>query len=211
MKYSCSCFIMYLGMDRKYEEIDHVHNFVFNENLKQNLNDIFEGNKLESGSFYVYIASKMDPTLAPEGKDGLYILMPVSELSTAKYQWNNETIQSYRQYILQTLKKIKGFEIYRKRDCDGNVYDSKRLRKRKLHAYNGASFGLQPTLTQSNHMRPQSKATHCEGLYFTGSSTHPGAGVPIVLLSAKIAVGELLLDDKGIKHDYQKEFEEGVG
>ena len=210
MKYSCSCFIMYLGMDRKYEEIDHVHNFVFNEDLKQNLNDIFEGNKLESGSFYVYMASKMDPTLAPEGKDGLYILMPVSELSTAKYEWNNETIQSYRQYILQTLKKIKGFENI-ENEIVTETYMTPKDFETKLHAYNGATFGLQPTLTQSNHMRPQSKATHCEGLYFTGSSTHPGAGVPIVLLSAKIAVGELLLDDKGIKLDYQKGFEEGVG
>ena len=67
----------------------------------------------------------------------------------------------------------------------------------KFNAYNGACFGLRPTLTQSNHLRPQSKAKDCENLYFTGSSTHPGAGVPIVLLSAKIATEELLLDDRG--------------
>ncbi len=65
----------------------------------------------------------------------------------------------------------------------------------KFNAYNGACFGLRPTLTQSNHLRPQSKAKNCENLYFTGSSTHPGAGVPIVLLSAKIASDELILDD----------------
>src|SRR5699024_6154519 len=70
--------------------------------------------------------------------------------------------------------------------------------EQKFNAYNGATFGLQPTLSQSNHMRPQSKATHCENLYFTGSSTHPGAGVPIVLLSAKIATQELIKDDQKV-------------
>ena len=79
----------------------------------------------------------------------------------------------------------------------------------KFNAYNGACFGLQPTLTQSNHMRPQSKAKNCENLYFTGSSTHPGAGVPIVLLSAKIATEELLLDD-GIKEKNKAGFPELV-
>jgi phytoene desaturase len=208
MKYSCSCFLMYLGMDRKYEEIEHVHNFIFNENLEQNLNDIFEGNKMESGSFYVYIASKMDPSLAPEGKDGLYILLPVSDLSTAKYEWNNEMIQHYRRSIFQKLRKIKGFENIES-EIVTETYMTPKDFESKFHAYNGACFGLQPTLSQSNHMRPQSKATHCEHLYFTGSSTHPGAGVPIVLLSAKIAVQELLSDDRGITFDYHKDFEEG--
>lgn len=208
MKYSCSCFLMYLGMDRKYEEIDHVHNFIFNENLEQNLNDIFEGNQLENGSFYVYIASKIDPSLAPEGKDGLYILMPVSDLSTAKYEWNNETIRYYRQYILQSLKRIKGFEQI-ENEIVTETYMTPKDFESKFHAYNGACFGLQPTLSQSNHLRPQSKATHCEQLYFAGSSTHPGAGVPIVLLSAKIAVQELLLDDQGMKLEAHYRIEGG--
>lgn len=196
MKYSCSCFLMYLGMDRKYEEVDHVHNFIFNEDLERNLADIFEGNLVDDGSFYVYIASKIDPSLAPEGKDGLYILMPVSDLSTAKYEWTEETIAFYRNYILKSLKKVKGFEQI-DQEIVAETYMTPKDFESKFNAYNGACFGLQPTLSQSNHLRPQSKATHCEGLYFTGSSTHPGAGVPIVLLSAKIAVQELLLDDRG--------------
>ncbi|WP_100012258.1 phytoene desaturase family protein [Lentibacillus sediminis] len=202
MKYSCSCFLMYLGMDRKYDEIDHVHNFVFNEDLEKNLHDIFAGNKLESASFYVHIASKMDPSLAPEGKDGIYILMPVSELSTAKYTWDEDTIQYYRSYILNSLKRIEGFENI-EQEIVTETYMTPKDFESKFNAYNGACFGLQPTLTQSNHMRPQSKAMHCDNLYFTGSSTHPGAGVPIVLLSAKIAAQELMHDDKEILFDYQ--------
>ncbi|WP_163527253.1 phytoene desaturase family protein [Halobacillus ihumii] len=197
MKYSCSCFLLYLGMDRKYEEVEQVHNFIFNEKLDQNLQDIFEGKKLTNASFYVYIASKMDPSLAPEGKDGLYILMPVSNVASANYEWNEETIQYYRSYVLNELKKIKGFE-----NIDHEIVTETCITpvdfESKFNAYNGATFGLQPILSQSNHMRPQSKATHCENLYFTGSSTHPGAGIPIVLLSAKITTQELIKDDQGI-------------
>ncbi|WP_172253695.1 phytoene desaturase family protein [Saccharibacillus deserti] len=201
MKYSCSCFLLYLGMDRKYEEIEHVHNFVFNENLDQNLKDIFDGKKLTHASFYVYIASKIDPSLAPEGKDGLYILMPVSNAAESNYEWNEETVSYYRGYILNELKKIRGFE-----NIDNEIVAETHTTpldfSSKFNAYNGAAFGLQPILKQSNHYRPQSKASHCGQLYFTGSSTHPGAGVPIVLLSARIAAQELIQDDTGEPFDY---------
>ncbi|WP_135548351.1 phytoene desaturase family protein [Paenibacillus cymbidii] len=201
MKYSCSCFLLYLGMNRKYEEIEHVHHFIFNEDLRKNLHDIFAGNKLTNASFYVYIASKMDASLTPDGKDGLYILMPVSNLATAKYPWNEETIREYRSYILNTLKKIRGFE-----HIDQEIVTETCITpldfESKFNAYNGATFGLMPVLAQSNHMRPQSKAKDCEQLYFTGSSTHPGAGVPIVLLSARITAQELIHDDQGIVYDY---------
>lgn len=197
MKYSCSCFVMYLGMDKKYDGVENVHNFVFNDALEDNMEGIFQGELLEDPSYYVYIGSKKDPSLAPEGKDGLYILVPVSDLSTASYEWDEETIQYYRNNILNSLEKIEGFENV-KEDIVSETYMTPVDFKDKFNAYNGACFGLRPTLTQSNHLRPQSKATNCENLYFTGSSTHPGAGVPIVLLSAKIAVQELLHDDKGI-------------
>ena len=196
MKYSCSCFIMYLGMDKKYNGPESVHNFIVGENLKKNLDDIFEGNLLESPAFYLYMGSKVDPSMAPEGKDGLYILVPVSDLSTSKYEWNEETIQYYRSKVLDSLKHIEGFQNVEK-EIVSETYMTPLDFKSKFHAYNGACFGLQPTLNQSNHMRPQSKAAHCENLYFTGSSTHPGAGVPIVMLSAKITAEELLFDDQG--------------
>ncbi|GKV57232.1 dehydrosqualene desaturase [Sporosarcina sp. NCCP-2222] len=194
MKYSCSCFLMYLGMDRKYDEIPNAHNFIFNDDLKGNLDGIFDGRRLDSASFYVYIGSKLDPSLAPEGKDGLYILVPVSDLSCSSYEWDDSTIQHYRDYVLGELKNVKGFENIED-EIVTETYMTPDAFLKRFNAYNGACFGLQPSLNQSNHMRPQSKATHCENLYFTGSSTHPGAGVPIVLLSAKIATEELLYDD----------------
>ncbi|MFB9860008.1 phytoene desaturase family protein [Salinicoccus siamensis] len=195
MKYSCSGFLMYLGMDRKYEDVEHVHNFIFNEKLEKNMQDIFDGRKLEHASFYVYIASKLDPSLAPEGKDGLYILMPVSDVATADYEWNDETVDYYRTYILDTLKEIKGFENI-EQDIVTETHFTPPEFESRFNAYNGAAFGLQPTLSQSIHKRPQSKSPGCDNLYFTGSSTHPGAGVPIVLMSAKIATDALIKDDQ---------------
>lgn len=196
MKYSCSCFIMYLGMDKKFDQVKNMHNFVFAKDLDENLEDIFSGDVLTDPSFYVYMGSKMDPKLAPEGKEGLYILVPVSDLSTSKYDWNEETIQYYRERVFMKLKNTKGFENIEE-EIVSESYMTPIDWRDKFNAYNGACFGLQPTLTQSNHFRPQAKAKNCENLYFTGSSTHPGAGVPIVLTSAKIAVDELLLDDQG--------------
>ncbi|SFM22696.1 phytoene desaturase family protein [Salibacterium qingdaonense] len=195
MKYSCSCFIMYLGMDKKYEGRVNVHNFVFGKDLKENIEDIFAGRKLEHPSFYVHIGSKMDPSMAPEGKDGLYILMPVSDLSTADYKWNEDTVAYYRSRVFEELEKIEGFE-----NMEDHIVSETHMTppdfESKFYAHNGACFGLRPNLMQSNHMRPQSKAPKCENLYFAGSSTHPGAGVPIVLLSARIASEELIADDQ---------------
>lgn len=195
MDYSCSCFILYLGMDRTYEEIEHVHNFVFSEDLDKNLEQIFSGERIEDPSLYIVAASKIDPTVAPEGKDGLYILLPVSDLSTAQYDWTaEETIQYYRQKALNSVSHLPGMNNIEKEIISESMITPIDFRDR-FNAYNGACFGLQPTLLQSNHFRPQAKAEACENLYFTGSSTHPGAGVPIVLLSGKIAAEELMLDD----------------
>lgn len=195
LKYSCSCFLMYLGLNRKYTETDAVHHFVFSNNLEKNLRDIFAGNKLDNAFFYLYMASKLDPSLAPEGKDGLYILMPVSNVAVSRYEWNADTVAGYRTLILDQLRAIKGFE-----QIDQDIVAERCFTPldfaAKFNAYNGATFGLLPTLSQSNHLRPQSKSLHCSNLYYTGSSTHPGAGVPIVLLSARIAAGELMLDDR---------------
>lgn len=122
--------------------------------------------------------------------------MPVSDLGTADYEWNDDMVQYYRTYILETLKKMRGFENIEQEIVTESTFTPVDFESR-FNAYNGAAFGLQPTLAQSIHNRPQSKSPDCANLYFTGSSTHPGAGVPIVLLSAGIAAESLIQDDKG--------------
>lgn len=194
MDFSCSCFVMYFGMDKKYDELEDIHNFVFSDDLDENINQIFDGDAINDPSIYMYIASKADPTLAPKGKDGVYVLMPVSNNAVAKQAWTDSTSRIYRQKAIEKISKLPGMEnfedeIVTEKQFTPNDFES------VFNAYNGATFGISPKLTQSNHFRPQSTATHCKGLYFSGSSTHPGAGVPIVLLSAQIAANDIISDE----------------
>ena len=192
-EYSCSCFLMYLGLDKKYPE-EHLHSIYFAEDFKQNVDDLFERGKLpDDPSFYLYRPSLMDDSLAPEGQEGLYVLVPVPELS--KYEkWTEQTMQAYRQKIIRLLKEKTIFK-----DIDEHIVSETLITPKdfseRFNAYNGATFGLKPTLKQSNYYRPHNKFSAAENLYFCGSSTHPGAGVPIVMQSAKFAVEELLRDD----------------
>jgi len=192
MDYSCSCLIFYWGMDKKYEELE-THTFIIAEDLDRNLTSIFDGNYIEDASIYLSIPSRGDETLAPEGKDGFYVLMPVSELATAKYDFNDETIEKYRKQAISKVSRLPGCANIANEIVSESVMTPVGFRD-KFSAYNGATFGLQPTLRQSNHWRPQAKSRTCEGLYFAGSSIHPGAGVPIVLQSGKIAAEELRRD-----------------
>lgn len=192
-EYSCSCFLMYLGLDKKYPE-EHLHSIYFAEDFKQNVDDLFERGKLpDDPSFYLYRPSLMDDSLAPEDQEGLYVLVPVPELS--KYEkWTEQTMQAYRQKIIRLLKEKTIFK-----DIDEHIVSETLITPKdfseRFNAYNGATFGLKPTLKQSNYYRPHNKFSAAENLYFCGSSTHPGAGVPIVMQSAKLAVEELLRDD----------------
>lgn len=192
-EYSCSCFLMYLGLDKKYPQ-EHLHSIYFAEDFKKNVDDLFERGKLpDDPSFYLYRPSLMDDSLAPEGQEGLYVLVPVPELS--KYEkWTEQTMQAYRQKIIRLLKEKTIFK-----DIDEHIVSETLITPKdfseRFNAYNGATFGLKPTLKQSNYYRPHNKFSAAENLYFCGSSTHPGAGVPIVMQSAKLAVEELLRDD----------------
>lgn len=137
-----------------------------------------------------------DKSLAPEGQTGVYVLMPVSELKTGDVDWSNETTITHVKNIiykkLSTIKALKNLKeqvvteiIYTPEDFEGDY-----------NAKFGAAFGLMPTLAQSNYYRPPNVSRDYKNLYFAGASVHPGAGVPIVLTSAKITVEEILADIK---------------
>ncbi|UTC61749.1 phytoene desaturase [Treponema sp. OMZ 787] len=193
MDYSCSCLVFYWGVDGTYPELP-AHAFVVSEDLDDNLKSIFDGRRIKDPSVYLHIPSNVDPSMAPEGKSSFYLLIPVSEVVTSQYEWNEETVDYYRQKAIDSLSKLPGLENLKNSIAVEKVFTPKDFEK-NFSAYRGATFGLQPTLTQSNHLRPQAKAKNCEGLYFCGSSTHPGAGVPIVMQSGKICAEELRRDN----------------
>lgn len=195
MDYSCSCLVFYWGVRGTYESLS-THNFVISSQYDDNLRSIFDGTEIHHPSIYLHIPSRTDASMAPKGMSTFYALLPISELGTAQYEWNDETVALYRGKVLEALTKLPGLEHLRDNIVLEHMFTPKDF-EREFNAYRGATFGLQPTLLQSNHWRPQAKAKHCEGLYFTGSSTHPGAGVPIVMQSGKICAEELRRDEKG--------------
>ena len=195
MKYSCSCFLMYLGIDKKIDQLD-CHNVFFAKDFDKNIEEIFSGIVPEDPSFYAYVPTKLDESLAPEGKECLYVLVPVPELSKSKTNWDENFITQYKEKILNIISEKIGDKNLNSHIEFEKIFTPKNF-ERELNAYNGATFGLAPTLFQSNYYRPHNKFKYAENLYFAGSSVHPGAGVPIVLTSAKLAYEEIIKDDMG--------------
>lgn len=192
MDYSCSCLVFYWGVKGTYPELK-THNFVICPDLSTNLDQIFDGSLIEDPSLYLHIPSMADPSLAPEGHSSFYVLMPVSELGTGRYDWTPQVIDHYRQRALESLAPLAGLANLDQQIEFEQVYTPHDFQQ-AFNAYRGATFGLQPPLKQSNHWRPQSKSLDCDNLYFTGSSTHPGAGVPIALEGGKICADEVRRD-----------------
>lgn len=196
--YACSCFMQYIALDtRDFPGLD-LHNLVFAEDFNGNIKDIFDGRYPADPSIYVYAPALLDPSLAPEGKLGLYVLTPVPNLKDGPaIDWTDAgSIAQYREKSYEKMRRIKPLAGFEKHIVSEKVYTPKDY-EMDFNAVFGATFGLRPTLLQSNSFRPQPKAVRYENLYFAGSSTHPGAGVPIVLMSAQIVVNELLKDDHG--------------
>lgn len=196
LEYSCSCYMLYIGLDRADFDGLKVHNLKFSADFKGNLNDIFEGRFPADPSVYVYAPGTVDPTVVPEGKMGLYVLVPVPNLKDGAIDWADEkTERDIRAKVYEKVKAIAPLKDFEDSILFEKVYTPLDWEK-DFSAYAGATFGLRPTLVQSNYFRPQPKAKKAQGLYFTGSSAHPGAGVPIVLTSAKLAAQELEKDDR---------------
>lgn len=199
LDYSCSAYMFYIGLDTADFKDLNVHNLVFSADFKGNLDEIFRGEFPQDPSIYVYAPALVDPELAPEGQLGLYVLVPVPNMKEGQIDWEDKSLlESYRRIIFDKIKEITPLANFEDHIIFEKTY-SPIAWKDDFNAMFGATFGLRPTLLQSNYWRPQPKANRYQNLYFTGSSAHPGAGVPIVLNSAKLVVNEILRDDRDEK------------
>jgi phytoene desaturase len=185
MKYSMSLFVIYFGTKRQYRDsgLAH-HNIILGPRYKELLNDIFEKKVLaEDFSLYLHMPTLTDPSIAPEGHEAFYVLSPVPHLG-AEIDWTTAA-KPYRDSIMQFLE-----DNYLP-DLQANIvaehYVDPRYFKGALNSYLGSAFSFQPVLTQSAWFRPHNRSEDFENLYFVGAGTHPGAGLPGVLSSAKIA------------------------
>jgi len=181
-RYSMSLFVWYFGTRRKYDDVAH-HTIMLGPRYRDLLRDIFKHHKLaDDFSLYLHRPTATDPSLAPEGCDAFYVLSPVPHLDSAT-DWHTQA-EPYRQRVAQFLGEtvLPGLE--------GEVVTSRMMTpidfSERLLSYRGAAFGLEPLLTQSAWFRPHNASEDIEHLYIVGASTHPGAGLPGVISSARI-------------------------
>ena len=175
-------FLWYFGTRRRYPDVPH-HTMVLGPRYKELLHDIFERKVLaEDFSLYLHRPTATDPSLAPEGCDTFYVLSPVPHLG-GQTDWR-QAAEPYRAAIAARLAAtmLPGLEdqIVTSRIATPLDFES------RLAAFRGAAFGLEPVLTQSAWFRPHNQSEDILHLYLVGAGTHPGAGLPGVLSSARI-------------------------
>ena len=181
-RYSMSLFVWYFGTRRRYEDVAH-HTILLGPRYRGLLEDIFEHKVLaQDFSLYLHRPTATDPSLAPPGCDAFYVLSPVPHLESG-IDWSLQA-EPYRRRIEQALGEVMLPNLARE------VVTSRILTPQdfqdRLLSYRGAAFGLEPILTQSAWFRPHNRSEEVERLFLVGAGTHPGAGLPGVLSSARV-------------------------
>jgi phytoene desaturase len=191
MAYSMSLFLIYFGTRRRYPELLH-HNIIFGPRYRDLLRDIFSRGRLaEDFSLYLHAPARTDPSLAPEGCDAFYVLSPVPHLGKLSIDWDREGPR-YAARVLEYLERrympgLRGSLLTQR------IFTPQDFRS-ELNAHLGSAFSLEPRLTQSAYFRVHNRDRDVSGLYFVGAGTHPGAGVPGVVNSAKATAGLIVRD-----------------
>jgi phytoene desaturase len=182
MRQSMSLFVGYFGTDRVYDELVH-HTIVLGPRYRDLLHDIFRRKVLaDDFSLYLHAPARTDPSMAPAGKDAFYVLSPVPN-RRGGVDWSREA-EPYFDRILEELERrlmpgLREHVVTRTAMTPDDF-------EHTLRSVDGAAFGPEPVLTQSAWFRYHNRAPDLDGLYFVGAGTHPGAGVPGVLSSAKV-------------------------
>ena len=190
---SMSLFVIYFGTNRRYDDIAH-HEILLGPRYRGLLDDVFHNARLaDDFSLYLHRPTATDPSLAPPGCDAWYVLSPVPNLG-AEVDW--EVVgNTYRDRIIRHLEQrlLPGLSSH--------IVTEKRIDPRyfrdELNSHLGNAFSLQPLLSQSAWFRPHVRSEDIDNLFFVGAGTHPGAGIPGVLSSAKI-VDRLIEKDRGL-------------
>ncbi len=201
-KYSCSTFMMYLGVDIPPDEfagfdghgLEH-HSIFLAHDYPKNLDQIENQHVLSPNpSVYVQHAGKTDPTMAPPGMSSLYVLAPVTH-EHGNVDWTTQT-KPFRAKVMQQLTKM-GLPA----DLESRIKYEKIMTpvtwRDEMEIYKGATFNLAHNLGQMLHLRPRNRFEDVDGVYLVGGGTHPGSGLPVIYEGARITA-RLLLEDMGL-------------
>lgn len=186
-----SLFVIYFGLRKQHPELKH-HMVLFGRRYRELIDEIFRGQRLpDDFSLYLHAPSVTDDSLAPPGHSAYYVLSPVPHLGTADVDWDAEG-PLYRDRILKYLND---------RYIPGLLEDLVTVRhfspfdfRDELNAHLGSAFSIEPILTQSAWFRPHNRDDVIPNLYIVGAGTHPGAGIPGVVGSAKATAGLMIAD-----------------
>ncbi len=190
LHHSMSCFLLYLGVRREYPQLEH-HTLILTDRYRDLLNDIFRKKILpEDFSMYVHAPTRTDPSMAPQGCESLYVLIPVANLRSGidweakKDAFANKVLGFLEAWGLEGLRDhLDVFHTFTPLDFE-----------RELNATDGNAFAIEPRFTQTAWFRPHNRSEDVRGLYLVGAGTHPGAGVPGVMLSAETTYGCIARD-----------------
>ena len=182
MEYSMGLFVYYFGTKKVYDDVEH-HTIKFGDKYKEHLDDIFNNKKLNDDiSYYLHRPTATDKSMAPDNHDCFYVLVPVPN-NQSGIDWSiegdkmkNLVIKKMEESLLPNLSENIVEDFYLTPDYF----------EKELNTKYGSGFSIQPKFTQSAYFRFHNKSEIFDGLYFVGAGTHPGAGVPGVLSSAKV-------------------------
>ena len=194
-KYSCSAIVLHWGLDKAYPQLEH-HNVFLSEEYKKNLDMIFEEQSIsENPSFYVHAPTRSDLSAAPPEQDSISIIIPVGHVDEKHPQdWNklknmarSGVIERFKKLGLEDIENHIKFEICYLPTTWSSVYNVTR----------GSVFGsISHSVSQMGYFRPHNRHDRYHNLYFVGGSTHPGNGIPLVLLSSKLTTERILKEQQ---------------
>jgi phytoene desaturase len=194
-KYTCSTIMFYWGVNKQYKQIAH-HNVFLGGDYRASFDQIFVDHTLpDVPSFYVHAPARTDSAAAPAGQDTLYVLMPVSHLDPQSKQDWDALVNRARESVFARLAKEMDITDLREHIKFEIVYQPETWKER-YNLEKGSAFGLSHNFTQVGYLRPHNRHKEYKNLYFAGASTHPGTGLPIVLLSAKLVTERILKEQR---------------
>lgn len=189
-EWSMSCVLLYIGTRRQYPQLEH-HTLILTERYKGLLKDIFDAKTLpDDFSMYLHAPTRTDPSMAPEGGESMYVLIPVANQRSG-IDWSR-TGPEFADRVIDFLEEW-GLEDLREEMEVLHVFTPDDF-ETQLNATWGNAFAIEPKLFQTAWFRPQNRSEDVDGLYLVGAGTHPGAGVPGVLLSAETTYGCIAAD-----------------
>jgi phytoene desaturase len=193
-EYGCSTIMFYWGLDKQFPQLGP-HNLFLNGDYRQSFEDIFKETTMsDKPNFYIHAPVRLDPSMAPAGRDTLYVAVPVGHVSSKRAQDWPALQARARAYVLGRLAELGVPDLAAHIQVERSFIPTDW--RDRYNLTRGSTHGLSHKLTQMAYFRPHNRHSQYRNLYFVGASTHPGTGVPTVLVSAALAA-ERVLEDTG--------------